>query len=130
MSAPKDRFDLGLASLFLALPRIRSFRGSSCVVMDDSHKSIKHYGFRETLETIFFVAHCVDEVGIADFLGTTKRIGTLKYSQSTKYSGRFQCWNICKFISAIKRQVGSHLVKLSISIGKPSGSIAPGKVSM
>lgn len=127
---PQDRFDLGLASAFLALPRIRSFRGPSCVVMDDNHKSIKHYSFGETLESVFFVACCVDEVGIADFLKNTKRLKTLKYSHSTKYNISIQCWDICKFIAAIKRQVGSHLVELSISIGEPFGSIAPGKVSM
>ena len=127
---PQDRFSLGLASPFLALPRIRSFRGPSCVVMDDNQKRIKHYSFGETLESVFFVACCVDEVGIADFLKNTKRLKTLKYSHSTKYNISIQCWDICKFIAAIKRQVGSHLVEFSISIGEPFGSIAPGKVSM
>ena len=127
---PQEKFDLGLASPFLALPRIRSFRGPSCVVMDDNHKSIKEYSFGETLESVFFVACCVDEVGIADFLKNTKRLKTLKYSHSTKHNASIQCWDICKFIAAIERQVGTHLVELSISIEKPFGSIAPGKVSM
>ena len=128
--ASQYRFDLGLAGPFLALPRIRSFRGPSCVVMDDNHKSIKNYDFGETLETVLFVACCVDDVGIADFLKNTKRLKTLRYSHSTKHNVSIQCWDICKFISAIKRQVGSHLVELSISIREPFGSIAPGKVSM
>jgi len=127
---PQDRFDLGLASPFLALPRIRSFHGPSCVVTDDNHKSIKHYGFGETLESVFFVACCMDEVGIADFLKNTKRLKTLRYSHSTKHNVSIQCWDICKFIAAIERQVGTHLVELSISMREPFGSIAPGTVSM
>ncbi|KAF6241719.1 hypothetical protein HO173_000430 [Letharia columbiana] len=131
---PQDRFDLGLASPFLALPRIRSFRGPSCVIMDDNHKSIvpkdPNYGFGETLESVSLVACCVDEAGIADFLKDTKRLKSLRYLHSTKYNVSPQCWDICRFVAAIERQVGSHLVELSVSIGKPFGSIAPGKASM
>ena len=131
---PRDRFDFGLASPFLALPRIRSFRGSSYVFMDSYHKSIvpkdPHHGFGETLESVSLVASYVDEVGIADFLKDTKGLKSLKYSHSTKYTVSPQCWEICKVVAAIERQVGSHLEKLSISIGKPFGPIAPGSVSM
>ncbi len=131
---PQDRFDLGWARPFLALPRIRSFRGPSCVLMDDNDKDIvprdPHCGFGETLESISFVACCVDEVGIANFLKDTKRLKTLKYSHSTKYNVSPQHWSICKFMEAIERQVGSHLVELSVSIREPFGSLAPGKVSM
>ena len=84
-----DRFDLGWASPFLALPRIRSFRGPSCVIMDDNHKSIvpkdPHYGFGETLESVSLVACCMDEVGIGDFLKDTKRLKSLRYSHSVKW---------------------------------------------
>ena len=45
------------------------------------------------------------------------------------YSGP-QDWNICKFITAIERNVGSHLEQLSISIREPRGSIPPGCTSM
>ena len=131
---PQDRFDLGWARPFLALPRIRSFRGPSCVVMDDNNKDIvprdPHYGFGETLESVSFIASYMDEVGIADFLKHTKHLRTLRYSHSTKYNGSPQYWNICKFVAAIERQIGSHLVELSVSIREPFGSIAPGKVSM
>ena len=129
-----DRFDLGWASPFLALPRIRSFRGPSCVIMDDNHKSIvpkdPHYGFGETLESVSLVACCMDEVGIGDFLKDTKRLKSLRYSHSVKWDLSSQCWDICKFVAAIERQVGSHLVELSVSVGKLYGSIAPGKASM
>lgn len=108
--------------------------------MDDNHKSIvpkdPHYGFGETLESVSLVACCVDEVGIADFLKDTKRLKSLRYSHLTKWglSSKFdlscRCWDICKFVAAIERQVGSHLVELSVSTGKLYGSIAPGKASM
>ena len=131
---PQNRFDLGWARPFLALPRIQSFRGPSCVVTDDNYKSIvprdPRYRFGETLESVSFVACCMDEVGIADFLNDTKRLKTLRYSHSTKYNVSPQCWDICKFVAAIERQVGGHLVELSVSVREPFGSIAPGKVSM
>ena len=127
---PRDRFDLRLASSFLALPVIRSFRCPSCVVMGDDYNSIKHYSFGETLESVYFRVCCLDDVGIADFLENTKRLKTLKYSHATKHNSSIQCWDISKFIAAIERQVGSHLVELSISIEEPFGSIIPGKVSM
>lgn len=123
-------FDLGSAIPFLSLPHIRSFYGRSDVVTNDSRKRIKNADFGETLETVSFYASCLDEADIADFLKNTKRLKTLRYLHSTKENVGPQCWNICNFIEAIKRQVGSHLVELSISIEEPVGSIAPGKVSM
>lgn len=131
---PHNRLDLGWARPFLALPRIRPFCGSSCVVIDNNYKSIVlrdlNYCFGETLQSVSFVACCMDEVGIAEFLKDTKRLKTLRYSHSTKHNVGPQCWDICKFIAAIERQVGGHLVKLSVSVGESFGSIAPGKVSM
>ena len=131
---PQDRFDLSLASPFLALPRLRSFRGPSCVIINDNHKSIIPegllHGLGETLESISLVACHMDDMGIAEFLKDTKRLKSLRYSHSIKNNVGPQSWDICKFVAAIERQVGSHLVELSISIGKPFGSIAPGQVSM
>ena len=131
---PQRQFDLGWVRLFLALPRIRSFHGPSCVMMDANHTSIvprdPNYGFGETLESVSFVACCMDDVGIAHFLKNTKRLKTLRYSHSKKYDSNLKCWDICKFVAAIERQVGSHLMELSISIRDPFGSIAPGKVTM
>ena len=131
---PQNQFDLGWARLFLALPRIRSFRGPSCVIMDPNYTNIiprdPSYGFGETLESISFVTCCLDDVGIAHFLKNTKRLKTLRYSHSKKYDVNPQCWDICKFVAAIEGQVGSHLLELSISIREPFGSIAPGKATM
>lgn len=131
---PHDRFDLGCARLFLALPHLRSSRGLNCVVIDGNYNSIVprdlHYRFGDTLKSISFVACCMDGVGIADFLQDTNCLKTLRYSHSTKYYVSPQCWDICKVVAAIERQVGSHLVELSVSIGQPFGSIASGEVSM
>ena len=84
---PQPRFDLDWASPFLALPHMQSFRGSSCVVIDDCHKSIAskdpYHGFGETLVAVSFMGCCIDEVGITDFLKHTIRLRTLRYSHST-----------------------------------------------
>lgn len=131
---PQERFDLDWASPFLALPHIRSFDGRSCVAMDDGHKGIAskdpYRGFGETLEVVDLVWCCIDEVGIADFLKHTTRLRTLRYSHSTKGNGGPQYWDICKFVTAIEREAGSHLVELSVSIRELRGSLAPGKASM
>lgn len=132
---PQDRFDLDWVNSFLTLPQIRSFCGRSCVAIgDDGHKNIASNnpegGFGKTLIAVNLMACCIDEVGIADFLQQTTRLRTLRYSHVTKAHRGPQEWNICKFITAIERKVGSHLEELSISIRELRGSIAPGKVSM
>jgi len=71
-----------------------------------------------------------DEVAITDFLRHTPRLRTFRYSHSTKNDGGPQDWDLCKFVTAIEREVGSHLVELSISIRELRGSINPGKASM
>lgn len=54
----------------------------------------------------------------------------LRYSHVTKPHGGPQEWNICKFITAIEREVGSHLEEFSVSIRELRGSLSPGKASM
>ena len=85
------RFDLDWAIPFLALPRIRSFRGPRCVTPDDGYKSIiskdPYHGVGETLEAVHLVSCCINEVGIADFLRHTTRLRTLRYSHSTRSNG-------------------------------------------
>lgn len=128
------RFDLDLASSFLALPHIRSFHGPRCVAMNDGHESIapKHpyRDFGETLNSVNLSKCCIDEMGIADFLKHTTRLRKLKYSHSTNGNNRRQSWDICKFVTAIEREIGSQLEKLSISIVRLSGLIAPGEATM
>ena len=134
----QEQFDLAAASPFLALPHIRSFYGPNCVAMDDGgHKRIcasidSHGGFAETLKSVHFMSCCIDDVGIADFLKHAPNLRTLLYSHSTKGNGgpHHRDWDICKFVTAIEREAGCHLVELSVSICELRGSIAPGKASM
>ena len=133
---PQDCIDLNLTKPFLALPQVRSFRGPSCVVFNEQveyentmSKKLS-YVFGKTLESISLVACCIDEKAIADFLKDASRLKTLRYSHSTKICISPQRWDICNFIAAIQRRVGSQLVELSISIREPFGSIAAGNVSM
>ncbi|KAI9661816.1 MAG: hypothetical protein M1821_009055 [Bathelium mastoideum] len=131
---PKVRYNLDWAIPFLSLPHMQSFRGYSCVAIDDGHKSVSsknpYYGFGENLQFVDFASCCLDEVDIAAFLEHTSQLRTLKYSHSTKEDGQLQNWDICKFITAIERKVGSHLVQLSVSIRHLGGSITPGNVSV
>ena len=130
----QERFDLDWATPFLALPHVRSFRGPSCVAIGDGHGSIAsrypHRGFKEALEVVHLVSSSIDEVAIADFLKHTPRLKTLRYSHSTKENCGPQDWDLCRFVTAIEREVGSHLVELSVSIRELRGSLAPGKASM
>lgn len=132
---PQDRFDLDWVNPFLALPHIVSFRGPSCVAIgDDGHKHIAssnpEAGFGKTLITVNLMACCIDEVGIADFLQQTTHLRTFRYSHVSKAHSGPREWNICKFIMAVERKVGSHLEELSVLIRELCGSIAPGKASM
>ena len=133
---PQDCFDLDLTKPFLALPQVRSFRGPSCVVFNEQveykntvSKKLS-YVFGKTLESISFEACCIDEKAIADFLKDASHLKTFRYSHSTKKGISPQRWDICNFIAAIERRVGSQLVELSISIREPFDSIAAGNVSM
>lgn len=106
----------------------------SCVALGDSLKSIpskaSDHGIGENLEAIHLVYSSIDEVAVADFLRHTPRLRTFRYSHSTKDHGGPQDWDLCKFVTAIEREVGSHLVELSVSIRELRGSIKPGKASM
>ncbi len=106
----------------------------SCVASGDSLKSIPSnapdHGIEETLEAVHFLCCSVDEVAIADFLRHTSRLRTFRYSHSTKNHDGPRDWDLCKFVTAIEREVGSHLMELSVSIRELRGSINPGKASM
>lgn len=132
-SGPQARFNLDWVTSFLALPHLQFFRGSDCVAISDGLGSIMsrcpHRGFK-ALKAVHLVSSFIYEVAITDFLKHTPRLKTLTYSHSTKENCSPQDWDICRFITAIEREVGSHLAELSISIPELRGSIAPGKASM
>ena len=122
-SAPLDG-----AKPFLALPCMRRFHGSSCVTIKDNGPTSSlaqdwSYNFGQALEVVSY-SGCFDHVAIADFLKHTPRLRTLGYSHS---SGN---WDICKFVMAIEREAGGHLMQLSISLNENRGPLLPGRVSL
>ena len=130
-------FDLDRAKPFLALPCMRSFRGVSCVAIKNNGRTRSlaqnwSCDFGRTLEVVCFPACYIDHVAIADFLKYTSRLRTLKYSHMSKGDpeGPPQDWDICKFVTAIEREAGGHLVQLSITINELRGSVLPGRASL
>lgn len=130
---PREHCNLNWAYLFLALPRIQSFRGPSCVsIHDDEQTNInnRHNGFTTTLETVHFENCCIDESDIAEFLKHSPHLKTLRYSHSTKEIVGNRDWKICEFVTTIKRETGNHLEGLSISMREFRGSIVSDRISM
>lgn len=84
----------------------------------------------ETLQAAHLVSCFIDEVGIADFLKHTPSLKTLRYWHGTKNDFPIQDWDICKFVNAVEREAGSHLVQLSVAIRELHGSIVPGQASI
>ncbi|KAE8130921.1 hypothetical protein BDV38DRAFT_290946 [Aspergillus pseudotamarii] len=128
-----ERFDLDWATCFLTLPHVRSFWGLGCVGTGDGYWAITSAylpnGF-QSLEAVHFMSASIDDKAIAGFLKHTPNLKTLRYSHTTNNNGGLQDWDLCRFVAAIEREAGSHLVELSISIDELRGSITPGKVSM
>jgi hypothetical protein len=129
----EERFDLRWASPFLALPHIRSFRGPSCLALEGIPRSLAFqdsHHIAETLQAAHLVSCCIDAVGIADFLKHTPSLKTLRYWHGTKNDAPTLDWDICKFVNAVEREAGSHLVELSVAIRELRGSIVPGQASI
>ena len=132
----QDFFDLDLTKPFLALPQVRSFRGLSCVVFDrqvENKNSISKkpsYVFGKTLASVSLEACRIDEKAIADFLKDASCLKTFRYSHSTKIWTGPQQWDICSFVAAIERRVGSQLVELSLSMREPCYLKPTGNVSL
>jgi hypothetical protein len=101
-----------------AVPRAKQ----SHLPHDRRHKSMASknpYGsFATTLGTVELVSCCIDETVIAEFLKQTTRLRKLRYSHTTKGYGGAQDWNICKFVTAIEREAGSHLEVLSVTYAR------------
>jgi len=129
----EERFDLRWASPFLALPHMRSFRGPSCLALENIPRSLAFrdsHHIAETLQAAHLISCCIDEVGITDFLKHTPCLKTLRYWHCTKNDSPIQDWDICKFVNAVEREAGSNLVQFSIRIFELHGSIVPGQASL
>lgn len=129
--------DLDKAKPFLALPYVRSFSGRSCVAIKDDGRTSNlaqnwSDDFGQTLEVVDFLDCYIDHVAIADFLKHTPRLRSLTYSHMSKGDpeGPPQDWDICKFVTAIEREAGGHLMQLSITIPEFCGFLLPGRASL
>ena len=132
-----SKFDLDRAKPFLALPCVRNFSGWSCVAIKDkggmsSLAQNWSCDFGQTLEVVYFPGCYIDHVAIADFLKHTPRLRSLTYSHMSKSDpeGPPLDWDICKFVTAIEREAGGHLMQLSITIAELRGSVLPGSASL
>lgn len=133
---PRSRnevWSLSWATPFLALPHLKSFSSLRSLALGGNPKSLAFRGspyIAEALEAAHLGGCCIDAEGIADFLKHTPRLKTLRYSHSTQHDSLPPNWDICKFVNAVAREAGSHLIELSLEIQKLRGSILPGKVSL
>ncbi|TVY94303.1 hypothetical protein LAWI1_G001145 [Lachnellula willkommii] len=127
-----ENWGLSWASPFLALPHLKSFSGPGSFAVGENPTSLAFRGsphIADTLEAAHLGGCCIDDVGISDFLKHTPRLKTLRYSHSTQHDHLPLDWDICKFINAVAREAGSHLIELSVKILELRGSILPGKAS-
>lgn len=124
-------FDLADAVPFLALPKLRSFRARGCVASDGASIAIasEDAGLPsgETLEAAHLVDSCLGDVAISIFLRRTPNLKELAYSHCTRGQAT-QDWDVCRLVTAIKREAGSCLE--SLVIREFCGSLAPGRLSM
>lgn len=128
-------FDPSWAVPFFYLPNIESFWSKSCARTSDGDGRIvplcSHSSF-STLEAIYLEWSYLDEAAITGLLRHTPNLKTFTYSHFAKTYTDLQDWDMCRFVMAIEREVGSHLVELSIILHDSPDeiSITPGKVSM
>ncbi|KAJ8124181.1 hypothetical protein ONZ43_g34 [Nemania bipapillata] len=126
--------DLNQSLPFLALPNVRSFSGNSILLTSDTFMlqapKDPYLRYGEGLKTINLEGCYFDAVGIAELLKHTPRLRVLRYSHPARWEPPDQDWDLCNFVSAIGREVGSHLEELCISISGLRGAVQPGRASM
>jgi hypothetical protein len=119
------------ATAFLNLPQLRYFK--CCNSIKDHRDSSSTYQYGGTFENIEVVnlSHVAkDEESLVAFLQQTPCLKSLHYSHSTEQHFVRQDWDFCKLIAAMERQVGTHIVKLCLSIHTFHGNIVRGQTSM
>jgi hypothetical protein len=128
-----EDWGLSWALPFLALPRLKSFSAPCSFAVGANSRSLAFRGSPHTANTLE-IAHlggcCIDHVGMTDFLKHTPRLKTLRYWHSTRNDYVPSDWDICKFINAVAREAGSHLIELSVNIQELHGALLPGKASI
>ncbi|TVY53940.1 hypothetical protein LCER1_G007526 [Lachnellula cervina] len=127
-----ENWGLSWARPFLALPHLKSFSGPGSLAVGENPRTLAFRGsphIADTLEAAHLCSCWIDDVGITDLLKHTPRLKTLIYSHRAQHDYHPPDWDICKFINAVAREAGSHLIQFSVEILELRGSILPGKAS-
>ena len=127
------KYTIGWEKPFLMLPSMRSFRSCSYKTTNHDRQSLT-YGHLSgvsgaTLRELTLLHSCISELDMADFLKNCGCLETLIYSHCTQGNATSQYWDICKFVDAIEREVGNHLMNLSLSLSQAGAIILPGRLS-
>lgn len=122
-SVVQDTFGLGWVQQLLALPTVESFKGYSIIGSPEMSTG-------RSLRSIRLFCSCLHARDIDNLLSGTSSLRILYYSHSIKTKDAD--WDICAFIEAIARQVGSHLEELSVSTidTEPDLHLQPGRASL
>ncbi|KAI0413511.1 hypothetical protein F5X98DRAFT_366476 [Xylaria grammica] len=126
--------DLNKAIPLLALPRLRVFHGGCYITVRDDPRlrppPTPYTFYGKTLESVTLDSCWMDPESIAEFLAHTPRLKVFNYSHTLGMRVDTQGWDLCRFVAAIGRKVGSHLERLSIGIRDRHAPVLPGKASM
>jgi hypothetical protein len=125
-------WDLSSVGPILTLPQLKFFSGPGSFLRRGRSRTHAFQGsprMSDTLQVVHLGGCCIDDVGIANFLEHTPRLKTFIYSHDTRHAILPPDWDICKFINAVAREAGSHLIELSVTSRELRGSILPGKAS-
>jgi hypothetical protein len=102
----------------LALPRIKRFWGHGHMGKYVGN-NINESGYLETdskstLEVAGFTDASADLAALTSFLKYAPCVKSLTFWHSTKAHEGHQDWDLCRFISTVQREVGSHLEHLGV----------------
>lgn len=119
---------------FVALPRMQSLSSFQCIATDDalSKNEFKdlYFNFRQNLEKVDLARCHIEDAALSNFLRHTPCLRTFKYSHQSKEDNNLKAWDIFKFVTAIEREVGNHLERLSVSIQKLQKPLPLGEISL
>jgi hypothetical protein len=124
---------LSFARPFLALPGLKYFSALDSFAVGNHPQSLAFSDpthFADALQEAHLGRCCMDDEGISRFLKHTPRLKTLTYYHDTQHDFLPSAWNICKFVNAVAREAGTHLIEFSVgTVSSWGGSILPGRVS-
>ncbi|GAW22608.1 hypothetical protein ANO14919_121500 [Xylariales sp. No.14919] len=126
--------DLNKAIPLLALPRLRTFHGGCYITVGDDPRlrppPTPYTFYGKALESVTLDNCWMDPESIAEFLAHTPRLKVFNYSHTLGLRVDTQGWDLCGFVAAIGREVGSHLERLSVGISEWRAPVLSGKPSM